>query len=314
MLPVFIYPNPNLQCLVQAIVAMDHVVVRTFAVHAAAAVAARGQAWILSPTDIAAALAAPVPPVTVSRATAPGAYLRLRDLSGRQVAPAVPDDALLEEIGQTALVPDAALLGSGACSERAEWVVFADRDGQLHAPENRTLATYAARAPKTAIYGQKQRNSVLTVLMPFRDADFARAVINVKANPAYGILCDAASVYAVTADGMQVGGLPPRPADRPAFAWPGLSLDAPAQLPADGFAEVTVQLVDGGSKTPLPETGPQVYLESDAGYLPKRRITLTDGRAVLRIGALGLAPGDRLHLKAGWRYYPGLAEAEIVIV
>jgi hypothetical protein len=314
MNPVFVYPNPNLQCLVQAVIRPDRIVMRTFAIHAVRSGPLPHGSWMMSDPDAAAALAAPVSPARVTRATPAAAYLQPHAVAGEHTALMLPADAVLREVAQTALVADAALLGSGACSERAEWVVFADSGGALHAPENRILKSFAARASKAAIYGQMRRNSVLTVLMPFADADFMRAVINVKANPAIGIVCDAPTAYAVEAEGLRVGGLAPRPDDRPPFRWPDIRLTAPAQLQSDAFADITVQLVDGYTGAMLTETGPQVYLESHAGYLPQRRIRLVDGRAAARIGALGLRHGDRIRLKAGWRYYPGIVEADIAIV
>src|SRR3546814_797496 len=125
-------------------------------------------------------LAIPVRPIAVTRATSPAAYLRLRDLPGSHTAAALPEDAILREVAQTALVLDPELLGSGACSERAEWVVFADSGGLLYAPTNRTLKSYVARASKAAIYGEMRLNSVLTVLMPFHYSDFTRATIYIK--------------------------------------------------------------------------------------------------------------------------------------
>lgn len=314
MHPILAYPNPNLHCLVQANTAAGSIVIRTFTVCAPQATVSQGNIRVLPAADVAAALAVPVRPLAVTRATPQAAWLRLSDLPGIHATTALPADALVCEVAQTALTMDPDILGSGACSEHAEWVVFADSGGRLHAPVNRTLKTYPARSSKAAIYGEMQRNSVLTVLMPFRDTDFTRAAIYVKANPAYGIVYDAAAAYAVEANGMRVGGIPPRPADQKPFRWPELRLAVPPQLQADAFADIAVQLVDGTTGLPLTETGPQVYLESHAGYLPKRRLALVDGVATARIGALGLSPGDRLQLKAGWRYYPGLAEAEIVIV
>lgn len=315
MLQILIYPNHNLHFLVHVAAAKNRIVVRSFATQDRPTMTTARDAWVMPASDVAAAFSAPVSPVAVTRATPAGACLRLCDLPGyHAVAPGVSPDTLLNEVSQTALVADAALLGRGACSERADWVVFADSNGQLYAPVNRTLTSHAARAPKAAIYGALQRNAVLNVLMPFADADFSRAAIYVNASPAYGLVYDAASACAIEAGGLSVGGLPSRSADDPPFRWPDLRLNVPVQLAADSFAEIAVQLVDGHSGQPLDETGPQVHLESHEGYLPKRRIKLVNGSGTARIGALGLSPGDRLHLKAGWRYYPGLAEAEITIV
>src|SRR3546814_4953869 len=56
---------------------------------------------------------------------------RRYDLPGSHTADALPEDAILREVAQTALVLDPELLGSGACSERAEWVIFRSEERRV---------------------------------------------------------------------------------------------------------------------------------------------------------------------------------------
>ena len=245
---VFVYPNSNISFFVQFAVSEERIIVRTFFTHKKRPSSISHDALVMSKSDVINALSMPVSPIMVTRATPHGSYLRLCDLPGSRIAaPAVMPDVLLEEVSQTALIADAALLGSGALSERADWVVFANSNGQLYSPVNRTLKSYAARAPKIAIYGELQCNAVLNVHMPFRDVDFSRAAIYVNANPAIGLVYEADAAYAIEAGGLKVDGLPLRPAGDPPFRWPELRLRVPEALPADGFAEIAVQLVDGAA-------------------------------------------------------------------
>lgn len=310
----FIYPHLPARVVVQVNAATDCITVRTFR---RAGGALNGPA-VLPAADVAALLRRPVEPFAIGRATPAGSWLPLAAfgpaLLGQQRTGAGLDDAggFLQEIAQTALVLDAAVLGRAALSERAEWVIHCDPDGALAMPENRTLLTWQARAHKSAIYRARGQNSVLTVMLPFADADFARAAIFAKMNPAEGLLHDFPAAAVVSPAGIALPGHTTlATAD---WRWPVLRLAGPVQLAADAFADFTVSLHDGIDGHALNESGPRVELESSGGYLAHRVLRLADGAATFRFGALGLRPGERLRLKAGWRWYPGLAEQEVAIV
>jgi hypothetical protein len=56
-------------------------------------------------------------------------------------------------------------------------------------------------------------------------------------------------------------------------------------------------------------------LESDAGYLPKRRlITAADGTGSFAIEALGLSPGDRIAVKLNTEHYTAIGKIVLEVV
>lgn len=56
-------------------------------------------------------------------------------------------------------------------------------------------------------------------------------------------------------------------------------------------------------------------LESDAGYLPKRRLTTAaDGTGSFAIEALGLTPGDRIAVKLNTEHYTAIGKIMLEVI
>jgi hypothetical protein len=83
---------------------------------------------------------------------------------------------------------------------------------------------------------------------------------------------------------------------------------------AGGRAEVPITLKWNASGTPCAHAL-ALKLESDAGYLPKRRlITGEDGTGVFAVEALGLVAGDRIAIKVNTEHYTAIGKIVVEVV
>ena len=85
-------------------------------------------------------------------------------------------------------------------------------------------------------------------------------------------------------------------------------------VPAGGRADVPIALKWNGDGTPVTHAL-TLKLESDAGYLPKRRLA-TDASGTGRFGvdALGLAAGDRIAVKINTEHYSAIGKVVVEVV
>ena len=85
-------------------------------------------------------------------------------------------------------------------------------------------------------------------------------------------------------------------------------------IPAGGRVEVPVRLkwnADGSAFA----HAIALKLESDAGYLPKRRLTTAaDGTGSFAVEALGLSPGDRIAVKLNTEHYTAIGKIVLEVV
>jgi hypothetical protein len=83
---------------------------------------------------------------------------------------------------------------------------------------------------------------------------------------------------------------------------------------AGGRAEVPVVLKWNGDGAPCSHAI-TLKLESDAGYLPKRRLTTgEDGTGVFAVEALGLVAGDRIAIKVNTEHYTAIGKIVVEVV
>lgn len=307
----YIYPYFPLPYAMQLLVSPDRIQLRSFRFSGGVL----NHSHVLSLADAQELLDKPATPFIPGRATPAWSWFPRAALTGNWAGgPATINGAgsFLQEISQVVFTLDPTILGSAALSEHAEWIVPCNTDGRLGIPMNRTLLTWPSRAHKTAIYQERQQCSALTLMMPYADMQFSRATLYAKMNPAFGLLHDFADPVVVSTDGIQLDGYETR-TGLPAL-WPRLQLAGPDTLQAGAFATYGVSLHDGDTGFALDESGMRVELEASAGYLAHRVLHLQQGSAGFSLAALGLEAGDRIKLKAGWRYFPGAAEKEIDIV
>ena len=85
-------------------------------------------------------------------------------------------------------------------------------------------------------------------------------------------------------------------------------------VPAGGRVDVPVALKWNGNDTPCAHAL-TLKLESDAGYLPKRRLTTDEnGLGSFAIEALGLSPGDRIAVKINTEHYTAIGKIMVEVV
>lgn len=85
-------------------------------------------------------------------------------------------------------------------------------------------------------------------------------------------------------------------------------------VPAGGRTEVLVALRWNGDDSPC-EHALALKLESDAGYLPKRRLTTdASGTGSFAVEALGLSPGDQIAVKINTEHYTAIGKITLEVV
>lgn len=96
---------------------------------------------------------------------------------------------------------------------------------------------------------------------------------------------------------------------------PKLKLIAPAMIQKNQLGILSISVVDPETDVPLAnDVAREVFIETTAGYLPKRRVVVTNGGPVnAYIRALDLEAGDTIKVKIGWKHISGLAEAFITV-
>lgn len=93
--------------------------------------------------------------------------------------------------------------------------------------------------------------------------------------------------------------------------FPHLSATGPASATAGSDIEFLVRVVDANG-TPL-NRDVTLYLENVNGYLPKNRVQTSGGQATVKMMTVGLDAGDKVRLKAGFKFYSGAADAEVLL-
>ncbi|MEG9883712.1 MAG: hypothetical protein V6Z86_03665 [Hyphomicrobiales bacterium] len=216
------------------------------------------------------------------------------------------EDRVFCELGAVALDIDA-LQDRAEWSDHGNWLFplstpySAGTAGLPLAPFNRFPVSFASKMPAPRHLAVAGVNLPLQVYVPFKTCDFTQCSFRLTLHPEYGL----------------VGNLDPGPehtaAEIPAIgrkALPSLRLDAPSVLEPDANATVDVRVVNNRGRL-VSDVAPEVYLEATGGYLPHQRVRADAGTASFRFMALGLEAGDTVRLKAGFRHFSGVAEAEI---
>ncbi len=93
---------------------------------------------------------------------------------------------------------------------------------------------------------------------------------------------------------------------------PHLRVTGPETLGAGAEATLTVRVEDVNGE-PINRTA-TVYLEAVTGVLPKSRVVAEGGVATFPVYATGLAPGEKVRVKVGWKYFSGVDDITIAVV
>jgi len=236
-----------------------------------------------------------VPAANVARTFTPGAVLADRF-----------EDRVFCELGAVVLDIDA-LLDRAEWSDHGNWLFplstpySAGTAGLPLAPFNRFPVSLASKMPAPRHLAVAGINLPLQVYVPFKTCDFTQCSFRLTLHPDYGL----------------IGNLDPgaehSAAEIPTIgrkALPSLRLDAPGAIAPEETATIGLKVVTGRGR-PIGDAAPEIFLEATGGYLPHRRVQAEAGAGSFRFMALGLEAGDTIRLKAGFRHFSGVAEAEI---
>jgi len=238
-----------------------------------------------------------VPAANVARTFTPGAVLADRF-----------EDRVFCALGAVALDIDA-IQDRAEWSDHGNWLFplstpySAGTAGLPLAPFNRFPVSLASKMPAPRHLAVAGINLPLQVYVPFKTCDFTQCSFRLTLHPDYGPVGNLDSGPEHTASEIPAIGRK---------ALPSLRLEAPASIAPEGVAEIGVKVVTGRSRL-IGDAAPEIFLEATGGYLPHQRVRADAGTASFRFMALGLVAGESVRLKAGFRHFSGVAEAEIAV-
>lgn len=170
--------------------------------------------------------------------------------------------------------------------------LYAYRTRQYLGPSNLTPLTLAKRQDLLRYADDNGLLFLASVLVPAARSPFARLRLRVNHHPDYPLVGASAARAEVITDLNE--------------AAPRLRIAGPETVTADQTARFVLEGDDDALRSEL-------HLEATAGYLPIRRLRHADNPAFI-LRALDLPRGSEIRLKAGFRFWPGLAEKTIRVV
>ena len=239
--------------------------------------------------------AAIVPAAHAARSPTPGAALDRRF-----------QDWLFCALGAVTLDLDA-LQDRAEWSDHGNWMFplatpyCAGTAGVPLAPFNRYPVSFAARMPAPRHLAVAGVNLPLQVYVPFRFCDFDSCSFRLTLHPDYGLIGNLDPGAEHTAAEIPTIGRK---------ALPSLRLDAPGTIAPEETETIGLKVVNSRGRL-IGDATPEIFLEATGGYLPHQRVRADAGTASFRFMALGLKADDTVRLKAGFRHFSGVAEAEI---
>lgn len=311
----FLWASLNLPFVVEAKIGPAQITLRTWRLSQDAPIAA-----VLPAEEAAALYGGHTEAFEIDADLAPSREIRqkhwipLAALGGQSAGAPRSRNLFLQPVSQVGFRIDPAVLGSAAWSDYAVWSFNAASDGRLTMPFNRYLATQPSREHRYALTMARQEETLLTLVVPFAQQDFSSCCFILKYNAALGCIHNFAS--ARTMPVVSPGAAPPDHEQLYGMKalLPSLRLTGPDSIPAGQAADYAVEMFSRNTDTLVADIEAQVYLEASCGYLPRRRVTISNGSAVFPLMALGLTAGDQIKLKVGWRNYSGVDEKIIAIV
>jgi hypothetical protein len=235
-------------------------------------------------------------------ATAPDALFPGRPIEGDRL-----DDRLSGrkfcEMGGICLDLDGDL-GKREWSDHGQWLFPVDYAGRPLAPFNRFLETMETKARAMRLLAFEGRNCAMQIFVPFASCDFEACSFTLALHRDFGLVGNLDPGEEITDQAAARAA----PAAFPAIRFS----DEALELAPDGYGIVTTQLIDPDGN-PITDTDTEIFFETTGGYLPKQRLMTQGGEAELRIGTLGLAPGDTFRVKAGFRHFTGVCELTVQV-
>lgn len=191
----------------------------------------------------------------------------------------------------------------------AEWsdcahFAFPMLGGRMVSPENRYIATKNLKNTLSRLLLLNLEAAAVNVHVPFAAYNMDQCSVHIACNPELGAVANfqlPETIYPLQDMGQAA-----------AQAQPSLSFSGPSYITQDAFADVQLSVTSYAGAVQDDVTA-RVYVEVISGYANKTRVDIT-GQTTLRVSALGLLPGDVVHLKAGFKNFSGVAEIQIPVV
>ncbi len=181
------------------------------------------------------------------------------------------------------------------------------KDGRLGPLFSLFVSTLPARLDATEFATTSQQSLLVGINVPFADADDDELFLTVNMNHR----CSDADV-AVTGELDLEWSQAASSGTHRTLLLPHLRLSAPPSIDADGQANISIRVEDA-SEQPIQRQA-TVYLEAVSGVLSRVRVTTNEGVATVPVFANGLSPGDKVRVKAGWKYFPGVDDVTLEVI
>jgi hypothetical protein len=175
-----------------------------------------------------------------------------------------------------------------------------DTSWQVGQPYNRTKETMVARRAPREHAARTQEHTMLHFYVPWAGASPDDCALHLILQDGFLPLVTGAEIVEQSIDATMRA------------VMPVLVLPERVEVPSEGYASVALEARRAGKR--LKEASVTAHMETTGGYLPRQRVALTDGVATIKVGALGLEPGESFKVKAGFRYFPGMAETLCEVV
>lgn len=198
--------------------------------------------------------------------------------------------------------------GASEFTDRSNFAwVFKSPAGELEMPRNRVLDTVITKAGTRRYLHTISRSIVAQLIAPFGgeplDSEFNSLMF--LYNKDIGYRCNL-PVTELTQTQLHdhTGGWAPMA---------NIAITGEDCVKAGELVDLHLKLGwEDGTDLKYPAT---VFLETTAGYLPKRRITLNaNGEGAFKVRATDLVAGDSFKIKVGWKHYSGVCEHLLTVL
>lgn len=175
-----------------------------------------------------------------------------------------------------------------------------DTSWQVGDPYNRTKETMVARRGPREHAARTQEHTMLHFYVPWAGASPDDCALHLILQDGFLPLVTGAEIVEQSIEATMRA------------VMPVLVMPERAEVLSEGYASVALEAWRAGKR--LKGASVTAHLEATGGYLPRQRVALIDGVAAIKVGALGLEPGERFKVKAGFRFFPGMAETICEVV
>ena len=193
---------------------------------------------------------------------------------------------------------------SGELTDAACWSIGVHYNGYLSPACNTIPYTIDTKAHPLRESRRQQTPVTLMLYQPFKDDKFTDCSMTLKYNRGYGF---STNVLTGWTKGSGYNYL-----DQMLTAFPKFVITSGGgTIDADGTDTVEFKMTDVDDNTIDKNT--TVYLDNTGGYLPKKRVTITNGTGSFKVKALGLESTDTFKVKIGFRSLTGMKDVDYTV-